>query len=452
MIQRTYATPWHQPSGLNIFKGFNEMASWVRFIDALHSNAAETRMLTKSTKRSGTKPEEDWKGYTIPTVTSQKHSWDFVPPDVIRPLAVATLQDIAVFSRRLGMRWKTFEPSEGALRAGGNGHTLHSTTVRSVGVVARFTMRDPLTYPNSLGELYIPTPPADKMGFGILPGDYSLFIPDHIIGTPADCLARTLEIDVQAGETLKDLMHEGSWTPGFSDIIGIAAPMIPLPGSEIIRVPRPFVYEGGLTYQQEGIVVFHNRLRDLIDERDREGCPVSKQIRWVLQQLEELSMYGEQWSNEKMCQGNRTPIGFLDDLHARHDMTTEYFVSLRNRVDREESDDQIFRYTDLMYSHITHAVDYFSVARKILDAGKGRNHYGQKVQAWMTEGAHVYFDKIPRIVETMQQRGFDKPPIVEEAWSMMMLRAFLWHRTHLMVGGNTVPSQHWGSRLLVYIG
>lgn len=108
------------------------MASWVRFIDALHSNATETRMLTKSTKRNGIKPEEDWKGYTIPMVTSQKRSWDFVPPDVIRPLAVATLQDIAVFSRRLGMRWKTFEPSEGALRAEGNGHTLYSTTVRSV--------------------------------------------------------------------------------------------------------------------------------------------------------------------------------------------------------------------------------------------------------------------------------------------------------------------------------
>ena len=456
MIEKTYATLGHQASGLNVFKGFNEMASWVRFIDALHSNALETRMLTNSTKRGAIKPEQDWKGYTIPMITPQKHSWDFVPPDVIRPLAVATLQDIAVFSRRIGMRWKAFEPSEGALRAEGNGHTLDSTTVRSVGVVVQFTMRDPLfdplLYPNGLEELYIPTAPADKMGFGIVPGDPRLFVPDHVVGTPADCLARTLEIDVQAGETLKVLMNENGWTPGFSDIIGLAAPMIRLPGSEIIKVPRPAVYEAGLTYQQEGIVVFHNRLRDLIHERDRGEGRVSEQTRWVLQQLEELSMYGEQWFDEKACKGNKTPIGFLDDLHARHDMTTDYFISLHNRSYQEKANDQTFRYTDLMYSHITHAIDYFLVAREILDAGKERNHYGQKVQAWITEGAHVYFDKIPSIIETMQHRGFDDPPIVEEAWFTMMLRAFLWHRTHLMVGGSIVPSQHWGSRLPVYIG
>ncbi|KAL9615765.1 MAG: hypothetical protein Q9204_008671, partial [Flavoplaca sp. TL-2023a] len=134
MIEKTYATPLHQTSSLTFFNGFSEMASWVRFIDALHSNAAETRMLASSTKKTGVKQEEDhlkgaslmvsngrygegWNGYMIPVVTSQQHSWDFVPPDVIRPLAIATLQDIAIFSRRLGMRWKTFEPSEGILRA-----------------------------------------------------------------------------------------------------------------------------------------------------------------------------------------------------------------------------------------------------------------------------------------------------------------------------------------------
>ena len=109
---------------------------------------------------------------------------------MIRPLATATLQDTAIFSRRLGMRWKTFEPSEGILRADGNGHTVDSTTVRSVGVVLHFSIRDPLRYPRSFEELYIPTEPADMMGFGILPGDPNLSIPDHAIGTPAECLAR----------------------------------------------------------------------------------------------------------------------------------------------------------------------------------------------------------------------------------------------------------------------
>ncbi|KAL9024813.1 MAG: hypothetical protein Q9180_007799, partial [Flavoplaca navasiana] len=292
MIEKTYATPLHQTSSLTFSNWFSEMASWVRFIDALHSNAAQTRMLVASTKRtrvehqedhlkgaslatsskgSMLRHEEDWKGYMIPMVTSQQHSWDFVPPDVIRPLAIATLQDIAIFSRRLGMRWKTFEPSEGILRAEGNGHTMDSTIVRSVGLVVQFSISDPLRYHKSFKELFIPTMPADKMGFGILPGDRNLSIPDHTIGTPAECLARTYEVDIQAGDTLKDWMNENGWTPGFSDIIGLAAPMIRLPGTTIITVPRPAVYEAGLTLQQEGIVVFHNRLRDLIKERELEG-------------------------------------------------------------------------------------------------------------------------------------------------------------------------------------
>ncbi|KAL8997137.1 MAG: hypothetical protein Q9169_003520 [Polycauliona sp. 2 TL-2023] len=453
MIQKTYATPLHQPSGLGVFNQFNEMASWVRFIDALHSNAAETRMLIRSAKRGDTNPGEDWNGYTIPMITSQRHSWDFVPPEVIRPLAVATLQDIAIFSRRLGMRWKTFEPSEGILRAEGNHHTVDSTTVRSVGVVVQFSIRNTLSYPRSFEELYIPTEQADKMGFGILPGDDKLHIPDHVIRTPADCLARTLEIDVEAGDTLGELINDSGWTPGFSDIIGLAAPMIRLPGSQIIKIPRPAVYEGGLTLQQEGIVVFHNRLRDFINERNGKGEPVNNQTHWVLQQLEELSArYGETWIDEKRCQGNTTPVDFLDDLHKRHDMTTEYFDSLQYPAEDKVPFQGIFHYTDLMYSHITHAVNYPKVAWKTLDAGEGRDHYGQKVQAWITEGAHVYFDMLPKIIKTMKQRGFDDAPIVEEAWFTMMLRAFLWHRTHLMVEGNMVPSQHWGSRLPVYIG
>ncbi|KAI4224083.1 MAG: hypothetical protein L6R36_004937 [Xanthoria steineri] len=428
MIEKTYATLGHQASGLNVFKGFNEMASWVRFIDALHASALETCMLTTSTREAISSPSKTGRAIPFPCslLTTTGHA----------------LEDFRTLRRCFTRRrqWSY---------AG-----LHH---RPVGwVVVQFTMRDPLfdplLYPNGLEELYLPTAPADKMGFGIVPGDPRLFVPDHVIGTPADCLARTLGIDVQAGETLKDLMNENGWTPGFSDNIALAAPMIRLPGSEIIKVPRPAVYEAGLTYQQEGIVVFHNRLRDLINERDRGEGRVSEQIRWFLQQLEELSKYRQQWFDEKACKGNRTPIGFLDDLHARHDMTTDYFISLHNRFYLEKANDQVFRYTDLMYSHITHAIDYFPVARELLDAGKGRNHYGQKVQAWITEGAHVYFDKIPSIIETMRHRGLDDPPVVEEAWFTMMLRAFLWHRTHLMVGGNTVPSQHWGSRLPVYIG
>ncbi|KAL8812958.1 MAG: hypothetical protein Q9223_007164 [Gallowayella weberi] len=489
MVRDTFASPLHEDPGQGVFGGMSEMASWVRFIDALHSYGADTRKyMNPAKKRSEIKPTEDWGGYTIPHATLQRHSWDFVPPDVIRPLAVMTLHDVALFSRRLGMSWKVFEASRGALHAEGNGHMIDSTTVRSVGTgavamsfllclilglshrcaaqprkpaecwshdpVVQFSIRDPLQSMDSMEHLYIPSEPADKMGFGILPGDPKLHLPDYVIGEPEDCVARTLEIDRQAGDTLKELAEDNGWTPGFSDIIGFAPPMLRLRGSTIIKVPRPARYEGGLTLQEEGIIVFHHRLRDLVNARNEEGQIVTRQTRWVLQQLEELSMlYGKQWADQSATKGNGTSLSFLDDLHARHDATTQYFVRLQSSSSpSEKMGHQTFRYIDLMYSHIIHAVDYVYKANQLLNAGEGRNHYDMKVQAWITEGAHVYFDQIPKVAESMKQKGFDNPPVVEEAWFTMMLRAFLWHRTHLMVDGNRVPSQHWGSRLPVYVG
>ena len=454
-IRKTYASPLNLNPGTGVYDGSSEMVSWVRFIDALHSMNADTRASLTPTKRSEFKPDEDWGGFMIPMVTAQNHSWDFVPPDVIRPLAVMTLQDIAVFSRRLGMIWKQFEPSQGSLHAEGNGHTVDSTFVRSVGTVAQFSIRDPLNIHNPKEHLYIPSKAADMMGFGILTGDKRMGMSDYVIGTIDDCLARCREIDVAAGDKVKQLNADfGPWTPGISDIIALAAPMIRIPGSTIIKVPKPTEYEGGLTLQEEGFVVFYNRLRDVVHERQTKGQYVSQQKRWVLTQYEELlSRYGKQWEDQTATRGNDTSLAFLDDLHARHDLTTKYFCDLQasHGID-EKGRTNSFRYTDLINSHIKHAVSYYNEAVGLLDAGKGRNHYGMKVQAWITEGAHVYFDNIPKIVASMKQQGFHNPQVVEEAWLTMMFRAFLWHRTHLMVGGNRVPSQHWGSRLTVYVG
>ena len=115
---------------------------------------------------------------------------------------------------------------------------------------------------------------------------------------------------------------------------------------------------------------------------------------------------------------------------------------------------QEFKYTDLMYSHIRHAVNYFPEALERLNAtpSRGRDHYGMRVARWVIEEAHIYFDNIPKIINDMRDKGFDQPQIVEEAWLTMMFRAFLWHRCHFMVEGPRVPSAHWGSNLPVYIG
>lgn len=483
-MQATYCETSRGPH----LTGSTENVSWLRFIEALHRNTGESLKLfgvsfdgVATKKEPGDKKDlvtqhkilEDIahyavgsQGYLIPDLRLQRRSWDFVPPEVVRPLASVTVCDIAVMARRLGMIWKQFEPLEGNLRAEGNGHTITSTAVRSMGTVLQIGIKDflPSGAPaEEFNELYIPSEAADMMGFGLVPGDANLGVPDYSykLGTEEEVLAtlrNVVDPSRKAAETVKGVLEANpGWTPGISDIIGLAAPMIRQPHSSIVRVPQPAGYAVGLTQQQEGFVVFHKRLLDLVAERDANREPVSTQTRSILHQYAELLYrYGDQWEDQEVCNQklNDRSMEFLDDLHGRHLAATKYFKDLMARYNGTGEKSQVFRYTDLMYAHIQHAVDYFPEALERINASpsRARNHYGMRVAGWITEGAHIYFDNIPKVIEDMRSRGFDQPEIVEEAWLTMMWKAFLWHRCHFMVEGQRVPSANWGSKLPVYIG
>ena len=463
--------------------GGTENVSWLRFIEALHRNTGESLKLfgvssgdVASKTRLGdlvtqqkilddiARHASGSQGYLIPDLKLQRRSWDFVPPEVVRPLASVTICDIAVMARRLGLIWKQFEPLEGNLRAEGNGHTISSTAVRSMGTVLQIGVKDllPARVPaEEFNELYIPSEAADKMGFGLVPGDTSLGVPDYKLGTEEEVLAtlrNVVDPSREAAETVKGLLEANpGWTPGISDIIGFAAPMIRQSHSSIVRVPQPAGYATGLTQQQEGFVVFHKRLLDLVADRDAKLEPVSTQTRSILHQYAELLYrYGDQWEDQEVCNQklNDRSREFLDDLQERHLAATIYFKDLMARFNGTGEKSQVFRYTDLMYAHLRHAVSYFPDALERINASpsRARDHYGMRVAGWITEGAHIYFDNIPKVVAHMQSKGFDQPLIVEEAWLTMMWKAFLWHRCHFMVEGPRVPSSNWGSKLPVYIG
>ncbi|KAF6231211.1 hypothetical protein HO173_010543 [Letharia columbiana] len=356
-------------------------------------------------------------GYLIADLKLQKRSWGFVPPEVVRPLALGTVCDLAVMARPLGMIWKQSEPLDGNLQ--GRGQWTHDHFYG---------------HPTEeLNELYIPSVAADKMGFGIVPGEASLGVPDYKLGTEEDVLA-TLRIVVdpscEAAERVKDILGANpGWTPGISDIIGFAAPMIRQSFSSIVRVPQPAGYAVRLTQQQEGFVVFHKHLYDLVAERDARNEPVSKQTRSILHQYAELLYrYGEQWENHEVCNQklNDRSLEFMDNLHGKHTAATKYFKDLMARYNGTGEKSQVFRYTDLMYAHVRHAVNYFPEALERVNASpsRARNHYGLRVAGWITEGAHIYFDNISKVIWDMRSKGFDQPEIVEEAWLTMMWKAF----------------------------
>ena len=120
------------------------LVSWVPFIQALHLASKASLRCVYYNERA----------LLLPDVTIERRSWDFVPPEVVRPLAVVSISHIANLARRLSMIWRQFERLEGNLRAEGNGHTISSAAVRSMGTVLTIGIRDPLPMADGRDELY----------------------------------------------------------------------------------------------------------------------------------------------------------------------------------------------------------------------------------------------------------------------------------------------------------
>ena len=463
----------------NVSNPYSEVVSWVSLIGLLHANARDIWRRFKN--QGGQVLTTDPTGigafappssrllpdgmHSVPALIPVTRSWDFVPPEVVRPLASVNICDIAILARRLGMSWRQFEPAEGNLKAEGNGHTITSASIRSTGTVLQINASTGGmdTSANPRNELYVPSERADKMGFGIVPGCRLLLNGDYRMGTEQEVLSllRTIDRTCRAHDLLKGILAANpGWTPGISDIIGFASPMIRLPYSTIVRIPQPSEYVVGLTQSKTGFVVFYNRLSGLIAERESKNIPVSKQTKYILEEYEFLKThYPNNWEDPELntILLNSLSVKFLNDLHARHHATTVYFSNLLDWSLTPDSKGNIFSYESLIFSHITHAVSYFSEAQQRINATPPRTRptYDLQDADWIIEAAHIYFDNIPKVADSMRKAPFpqfNNPEVVEEAWLTMMFRAFLWHRSHVMVEGPRVASAYWGSKLPVYIG
>lgn len=442
----------------------NERVCWLSFLGSLHHRESELHQLGVYTSLAAQSLGRHQ--LVRPALYFRRRSWDFMSPDIVRPLASTNVSDLAVMALRLGMIWKDFRPEDGIMRAEGDGHLISSTMTRSVGLIIHYlndlsqsTSKSGLIPASPNRILYIPTSDVDRMGFGILPGCQTLGLPDFKIGSLAEVLSTMNMLD-NSGKGCQSIKNVRSIEPrvtfGFSDLIPLAAPMLRLRGSSIIRVPTPAEYCVGLTCHKEGFVVFYHRLENYINER--HGA-VSEQTQWVLKQYKNLKEQFFEWEDEVEAnrQGNSRDIHFLETVHSCWDSATEYFVDLEDTFTGNGSR---FRYYDLMACHISHAVRYWGDAWSHIrgDNGKkARDHYG--LRNWIAEGAHMYFDYLPSIVSHMRGKGFDDKDILHEAWFTMMFRAFCWWRCHYMTDGQDMihdpyilPSRYWGSKLPVYMG
>jgi len=135
-------------------------------------------------------------------------------------------------------------------------------------------------------------------------------------------------------------------------------------------------------------------------------------------------------------------MAFLDNLEFLYHETTEYFDFARRGEE--------FDYQDLVVAHLREA------PRSYLDAQE-RLHNGRR---WFTdnmgdphgrgEAMMCYWDYMPKYVAYMASKGWTHRETIEEAWIVLIFRAFLRQRGHTRVQNEPrLPSKYYGNQMPV---
>jgi hypothetical protein len=431
-----------------------EQASWVPFLHWVHQKSGESlNSEEKFRDPEGLPPAQR----RLPAVIFRQRSWDFHPPDVVRPLAKTTLSDIAVIARRMGMKWKEFRPSDGILRAEGHSQTITSTTVRSLGIVlqyaytgqgrrllmSQFNLQKKLV-PGSIlpefEEIYIPRASADRLGCGVLRTEPLLGLPDLTISTQKEIVKALSILDrtgYSSAELSKALKDDPDYMFRVADLVALTIPPARCYGSNLVQVPAPSDNVHGVTTSSVGRRAFRQHLEGhIVVHHGDVGTPTKRALQICHEigtkyaawdHTDEYSKQAEQWVVM------RDPK-YLDLVHG---YLTELTLLL-NKWEQEHT----FRYINLLEIHI----------RIAMFDKEGETSAQRSLGSDYVADVDSYFKVLPKIIEEMKKTGFHDRQMIVDSWVTMMMRAFCWGAIHFFVPGERVPIQYYGSQLPVYIG
>ena len=213
----------------------------------------------------------------------------------MRPLASSPLGDMLVWCHRLGMQWLDLRPTEGIVRAEGNGYTLNSSLVRALGPLALFLH---YKHKHDLAHLWAPTYAADTLAFGIIPTHHDLDVPELEV-TPREKLFELFKLwDGSPNKEHLAKLHEeidkSRLRSGLPNLTALVAPMIPSLSHPIFRAPNRIPWAGIIHIEEWR--VFKYRLEKFLDKEDatadrpldekHQRYSQLRNIRIVLQELD----------------------------------------------------------------------------------------------------------------------------------------------------------------------
>ncbi|KAL8800850.1 MAG: hypothetical protein Q9182_004870 [Xanthomendoza sp. 2 TL-2023] len=418
---------------------------------------------------------------TLPVVYNRTRSWDFMPPDVVRPFASIRVFYLAIIALRMGMTWKRFEPEQGALEAEGNGHSLTSVLIRALGTVVRYTpsvmsnkgqflVESYLQSPESLMApegSHVETSEADRMWFGILPGNTKIlskhYRNDFLIGD-CDSVYAILDKMDPSRKASQALVKAAPSLLGFNDIIPMLAPWMRYKRTTVNIIPAVTYDTRSITSFSGPRAVFQSRLHTKAasnsssisaESRYLVGCKpytlpklfAEGPLTSIDQRLTKIMTLRQQLANIQRDESIRRAkrIEFYDLLQDTYDLTTEYF----------KGDAYVYGaypfYFDLVKTHLLRAVTVRE--RSKMDFHQDRGTTSEISDAEMSHVMSLYWDDVPYYQQEMQKKNYKNGDLVEEAWIVLIFRAILWSLAHDFDDHQKpLPARYYGSSSPVYIG
>jgi hypothetical protein len=427
------------------------------------------------------------------------NSWDFMPPDVVRPLATTTLGNILIIAHRLGTEWRELRPGEGIMRAEGSGHSLASLELRGLGLALRYSYNDfqpekIIEYTRTsadqsrqsadmwpLNNLFIPSRDADKMAFGLIPADRDLMTEEYNLGggngsmDHVSRILRKLGVRQETRQYLTTGPSRGRFDEdsrnddvptGFTDALYLLPPWLPLPDLGAVRIRLPYRQCSATPLNwREGIVTFWVRLRQFLETIASKPPQLVK----VLSHLDRIrneypnnfihihSLKNELYHFNGDSMSSENALLMLKEMF---DDTTTFFKYLQGKYlpleSRFEKFGTGFHYPDLVAAHIEMAVEAHHESRaKPLEQRRDCDELDNFRFLWMTEQAHLYVDKLGQVEDAMLRRNqYLARDDIRDAWWTMMLKGIVWKfsvQPHVPPGYAPIPSHFYGSEFPVYI-
>jgi hypothetical protein len=422
----------------------NERVCWLSLLGSIHS----------ATDLLNLRDAVDVGRCMTPSVYLQESSWDFQFPDVVRPLATTSVATVAIIARRLGMRWKEFDPVHGIMRAEGNAQIITSTSVRSLGTVIQYVDTRRMHW--NTGERYIPVWEADSLGFGVLvclQGYIRIGNMNEVfaVGTRQKVLAtiRALEPSGYCAGVLQSLYKEDSnYHLRMADLVAMLMDMIHLNHTILGQVPAPSENRLGFTQSSQGRSAFRRHLVEYSNNHE-----VGEQTARVLQACEQLSTHFMEWDRvEELMYRHCTEqdtVQYKDALHDRFLETTNWAKNLGLFPDIQKA---------VLSVHIR-----YGIFRENGETG---------VEASLSPRFDLeiegYFKAWPDMMEALLDVHMMEPQLLNvypegwsseivekfcfDIWITMLFRACCWGACHEFVPGERVPSEWWTSEIPIYIG